>query len=357
MVTVDESGRIVLVNSQTEQMFGYNRDELIGQQIEILMPERFHGAHHAHRTSFLSDPRTRSMGAELDLVARRQDGSEFPADISLSPLHPSSTADDLLVTAIIRDITERRRWEAERAQLAGEQARRREAEQAIRQREEFLTIAAHELKTPLTSVKAAAQFLVRLLDSPSDTPPDLRRPAQQLTSQVARMESLVADLLDASRLQLGRLPMSPEPIDLIPLIQQVIDQFTSAAEQTPARRIVVDAPSSVTGAWDPARLDQVLTNLISNALKYSPAGGEVRITVRCHADEIDVSVADRGIGIAPEDQTGLFQPFARGSTPSRTVSGTGLGLYNSNQIVRRHGGQIRVERQMGVGSTVSFHLP
>jgi PAS domain S-box-containing protein len=192
MVIADADGRIVLVNSQTETVFGYQREELLGQPVELLMPPALAALHQRYRGRYVAQPRTRPMGLGLDLIARRKDGSEFPVEISLSPLH---TAAGLLVTAVVRDVTERKLLEAERQQLADErhrrtleQLRRQDAERAVRDREEFLSIAAHELKTPLTAIKASAQFLERLLNAAAADGPSLTALVGRLTSQIARLE-------------------------------------------------------------------------------------------------------------------------------------------------------------------------
>jgi PAS domain S-box-containing protein len=355
VVVVDRDGRIVLVNTQTERLFGYARDELLGQIVDILLPHRMWAGHVRHRQAYTSDPRIRPMGQQqLDLIALRKDGTEFPAEISLAPLE---TPDGLLVTSMIRDITERKRAEEARAQLASEHAARVHAETEVRAREEFLSIAAHELKTPLTSVKASAQFLDRLLHTPATSPDHLLRLSGQLNSQVDRLEALVADLLDVSRIQLGRLTMRPESVDLVELARQIVKRFESSPELTHKHSLVIDGPVRLAGTWDGQRLDQVLTNLVSNALKYSPDGGDVRIIIRQEGNDAVLRVQDAGIGIAAADQANLFEPFTRGTTLNGSVSGSGLGLYISHQIIEGHGGEMWIESTPGQGSIFGLRLP
>ncbi len=246
---------------------------------------------------------------------------------------------------------------AHRAAIAIDNARLyREEQELVRSREEFLSIASHELKTPLTILKASAQILSRqVLQSDLDRN-RITGCAQRLQVQVDRLETLVADLLDASRLQQGHLELRPEPYDLREIAGEILARFQDAPERSEHHRLTLDAPTPVIGLIDPARLDQVLTNLLSNALKYSPAGGEVRLAIHQCGDQALIAVSDQGIGITPTEQIRLFQPFSRGDAV-RGISGTGLGLYISRQIVERHRGTLTVESQPGIGSTFTFRLP
>jgi signal transduction histidine kinase len=250
----------------------------------------------------------------------------------------------------IGQFIERKRMEAERTRLL-------EAEQAARVREEFLALASHELKTPLTTVKVYGQLLARHLRQPSPDYQRLDRFAHQIQDQIGRLETLVTDLLDASRIQRGRLELHLEDVDLAQLTEQVLSRFELAPERTEDHTVVLDTPEPVEGIWDRARLDQVLTNLISNALKYSPHGGEVRVTVRQSDDHAELIVSDQGIGIAASDRPRLFQPFIRGKSAHLSANGTGLGLYIAAQIVEQHGGTIDLESEPAEGSTFTVRLP
>ena len=249
---------------------------------------------------------------------------------------------------------------ARRAGMAIDNARLlRNAEQAARAREDFLLTASHELKTPLTSVKGAAQLLGRYI---ARAPFDQERAealATRLQQEVLRLEALVADLLDAARIQRGRLDLRPRRTDLAELARRAVERAVGTPVHMPNHTLTLDAPVPVVGDWDPARLAQVLDNLIVNALKYSPDGGEV--VVRVHAEPPPgvalLSVADQGIGIGPADLPKLFQPFARADGVRETTGGTGLGLYITRQLVEAHGGTIEVASELGVGSRFSVRLP
>jgi signal transduction histidine kinase len=248
---------------------------------------------------------------------------------------------------------------ARRAALAIDNARLyREAQDAVRSREEFLSIASHELKTPLTTVKGYSQIISRLLRRTNLDRERLSYLADQLQDQLGRFETLIADLLDISRIQRGGLELRPEQDDLIELTSTVLNRFRFPADSTNAHTFTFDGPESYVGVWDPDRLDQVLTNLLSNAVKYSPAGGDIIIRVEpITEDTVEISVTDPGIGIPPNEQDRLFRPFARSETVQRAISGVGLGLYISRQIVDRHGGSIFLDSMPEKGSTFTVVLP
>jgi signal transduction histidine kinase len=238
---------------------------------------------------------------------------------------------------------------------------RAESERTAHARQEFLLTASHELKTPITAVKMAAHLLDRALVQrrPAFRPDQtsILRWRDQLLLGIQRLETLVADLLDAARIQQGQLRLRPEPIDLVALASAVIERFEHAPERTRFHRLILDAPERVDGVWDASGLDQVLTNLVSNALKYSPDGGDVRLEIRPDADEVVVSVSDTGIGISEELLGNLFSPFVRGSDPHYGIGGTGLGLYITKRIVEQHDGVITIESLPSIGTSVSVTLP
>ncbi len=218
-----------------------------------------------------------------------------------------------------------------------------------RQKEVFLGIASHELRTPLTTIKAYAQLLDRKGYAPSQT--------GRLVAEIGRLERLIAELLDTSRIQQGRLELQRERMDLANLAREVLNRFADVAERTDKHRLVVDATVPVEGVWDPARLDQVLTNLVSNALKYSPQGGEVRVQVRQQEGYAVVTVSDEGIGMAPEERDRLFTPFQRGERARAISGGIGLGLHIASEIIKQHSGTMTVESAPGKGSAFSVQLP
>lgn len=233
----------------------------------------------------------------------------------------------------------------------------REAEGALQARDEFFSVASHELKTPLTGLMLQVQMIQRAARRLSDPTPEV----QQVLSLVATMErslrrltTLTNDLLDVSRIKAGRLDIRPEPMDLTEVANAVIARFADEAENHDCR-IVVEAAEPVAGYWDPSRLDQILTNLVANALAY---GGESDVVVRIlrMPQHVRIEVQDGGPGIAPEDQERIFHRFERASS-NGDGNGLGLGLHITRQIVEAHGGRISLESDIGSGATFIVELP
>ena len=266
--------------------------------------------------------------------------------------------DSRIVAILFNDITERKRVEDESARLLDrERAAREAAVTTARMREEFLAVASHELKTPLTSMKVAAQLLARQLRSGETVSDRVETLATHLLGETNRLDALVADLLDASQVQQGRLKLRREPVDLAALAKAVLERWTDAPERTDRHRLELDVSEPVPGMIDPVRMDRVLTNLISNAIKYSPDGGTIRVSVSRGGDQAQLVVSDEGIGIPDDARSQLFAPFTRGGQESGRIAGIGLGLYISDQIVAQHGGTITVESASGEGSRFQVLVP
>ncbi|MCC7368043.1 MAG: PAS domain S-box protein [Chloroflexi bacterium] len=354
IVITDSSGTIRLVNAQTEALFGYPRERLLGQSVELLVPERYRHAHVRERDAYADAPRTRPMGAGLDLIGLRSDGAEFPVEISLSPME---TADGLIVMSTIRDVTEQRAA-AERAHLlVQERIARTQAEEAVRARNEFLSVAAHELKTPITSLRVFAELLLRQLDQHGSVEPQrLRMALATIDQQSHRISRLIDQLLDLSRIEGGRLTVALEPADLVVVVRMVAD----AIQVRTSRHIIsLDSPDTVLAQIDTLRIEQVLTNLLDNAIKYSPEGGDIQVTIRqpdADCTVTQISIRDRGIGIPAESRAHIFDRFYQAREHNST-SGMGLGLYISRQIVELHGGEIAVESPPDGGSCFTVTLP
>lgn len=254
---------------------------------------------------------------------------------------------------------------ARRASLAVENARLyREAQEAVRLRDVFFSVASHELKTPLTALLLQSQALLRDVarnstvhspERPSHPLPErvLQR-ATHIEKQVLRLDALVNELLDVSRITAGRLELNPSEFDLVELAQEVIARFEDEAVRA-GSPIALAAPECVTGSWDRLRLDEVLTNLVSNALKYG-AGQPLAVEIEADAGAVWIRVRDHGIGIASEDLARIFDKFVR-VVPERSYKGFGLGLWITRQLVEAHGGTIRVTSESGGGSTFMVELP
>lgn len=346
MVIVDGRGRIVFVNELTERLFGYTRDQLVGQAVDMLVPDRLRPRHLEHRSAYFRDPRARPMGVGLELYGRRKDGTEFPVEISLSPL---KTEDGFLALSAIRDVSERKAAE-ERAQLLiREQTTRAALEDAVRLRDGFISVAAHELKTPITSLRGFAELLLREVSSNGVPEPQrLERGLRRIDEQSRRLARLVEQLLDVGRIQSGKLGLEPAAVDVVALVREVA--------KGAGREVVVHGPDALSATVDPLGLERVLTNLVDNAVKYVPAGSPIAVDIRGTGDGIEIVVADAGPGIAPADRERIFEPFYRGDSDSG-ASGMGLGLYVSRQIVEQHGGTLSAVFPKAGGTRMVVALP
>jgi PAS domain S-box-containing protein len=257
------------------------------------------------------------------------------------------------VVLIHEDVTERRRAEESREEaLAEAEQRRDEAERAQGSLQTFLGVVAHDLRGPLTSIRGNAQMLRRRQDS---VDPERRaRALKAIEDEAGRMNGMIGALVDAARVGAGQLEVRPEPTDLVPLARRAVESAQAGSER---HRVVFEAPDELPGVWDPGRLAQVLDNLLGNAVKYSPAGGEVRLRVERRGAEAVVSVTDQGVGIRPEEQPRLFELFSRLDTAG-AIEGTGLGLYITRGIVEAHGGRVWAESAgPGAGATFTVAVP
>jgi len=343
IVIVDGHGSIQLVNAKAEEMFGYTRRELLGRPVEVLLPERFRQAHVGLRGSYVANPRPRPMNAPLDLWAERKDGTEFPVEVGLSPVQ---TKEGILVMSYLTDITERRRAEeALRAAL-------RRAEEVDRLKTQLLSIVSHELRTPLTSIRGQT---TTLLDYADQVTPEERLEALQIVDdEAARLDELISHLLDMSRLEAGNLSVELGATDVRPILIEAVSRMAAHA---PSHKLVVNLPPTLPPAQaDPRRVMQIVSNLLDNAIKFSPPGAMVRVDAEADTDTVRVQVHDQGLGIAPENLPRIFDRFYRVEETGVRTSGAGLGLAICKGLVEAMGGQMAVTSQVGQGSVFSFSL-
>jgi len=346
IVVVDRSGKVVHVNAVAEDVFGYARAEIVGQAVEVLIPARFRGVHQSHRSGYAASPRVRPMGPGLELVGLRKTGEEFPADISIAPLEAGGERWSM---AAVRDVSERRRME-EKARLY------RQAQAEVRERDEFLSIASHELRTPVTALQLQLQLLRKVAQrSREEVPRAVAERLEALERQTRRVSLLVSELLDLSRLRLGRLDLRREETDLAEMARDVVAPFQEDAQAARGSRVLLEASGPALGKFDRVRLEQVLTNLLANAVKFGE-GKPISVRVEAVDGVVRLAVADQGIGVAPEDRERIFGRFER-AVSARHFGGLGLGLFIARQIVEAHGGTIRLEGAEASGSTFTVELP
>lgn len=332
VLIADPFGLIVLANQQAGKMFGYTSSELIGLPMAALLPDEAPGR---------------------EAQARRRDGSTFPAEVRAAPMEQRG---ERLTTRMIRDLTERKAAEEERFHAVERLREIERLKQMDAFKTQFINMAAHELGTPLTPVRLQVDLLKMDVTGPLTA--QQRRALAILDRNVERLRALLEDVLQVARLQAGRLAVDKQDADLARLLLEAVETF-----QEPARRAGVHIETRLAPGLhayvDAKRITQVLFNLISNAIKFTPPGGSIVVEAEGSEEGVVFRVRDTGDGMKPEDISRLFQPFTQvHDRAQRTQPGTGLGLYISKGIVDLHGGHIKAESEgLGKGATFTVALP
>lgn len=346
VVIIDESGMIVQLNAETERLFGYGRDELLNRPIEMLVPERLRALHAAHRCAYFRNPLPKSMGSSVALSGLRKDGTEFPIDIALSPM---PTESGLFVAGAVRDMTHQRQLE-DRLRLHA-----RELEEADRHRDQFLTTLAHELNSPLSAIAYSAELL-RL----SDATAELRQRAAAIVLEETNfMRRLVQDLGELARVRRGDFSVSTAPIDLEDAARLAIEISRPLIERHEHALEIDLPPAPVRASGDAARLVQIVTNLLTNAARYTPAGGHIRVLIEEEGGAAVLKVKDDGIGIPKERLTSVFTLFTRLERARQShVGGMGIGLAFARRLAEIQGGSLEaLSEGEGKGSEFVMRLP
>jgi protein-histidine pros-kinase len=341
MVIVNAQGHIVLVNAQTEKLFGYSRAALVGARVEMLIPEGYRDAEETLRGD-VAEPHVRVIGAGPQLYGKHEDGTAFPVEVSLSPLQ---TEDGLLVSMAIRDITERKLIEEKLAE-------------ASRLKSAFLANMSHELRTPLNAIIGFAELMHKGKSGPMA--PDHHEYLGDILTSAKHLLQLINDVLDLAKVESGNLEFEPEPVELPRLVGEVCDVLRGlASRKRLAIQIEIDDQISRV-LIDAARIKQVLYNFVSNAIKFTKEGGTITVRMGQASDpaEFRIDVEDTGVGISADDVPKLFVEFQQLDTgAAKRFQGTGLGLALTKRLVEGHHGRVEVKSTLGVGSTFSAILP
>lgn len=343
IVVVDNDGQIILVNRQTERLFGYPREELLNKPVETLIPDELRSSHSVTRKAYFGEPKVREMGADLDLSGRRKDGSEFPIEISLSPL---DTPRGLFAAAAVRDITARKQ----------DERRLQEYAQTLKasnvQLEQFAYVASHDLQAPLRNIVGFNQLLQRKLSASCS--PDETELFGIIDECARRMQSLIDGLLELSRVNSTRLKR--KPLSVSTLVDHARLQLQSTLEDANA---TVECRSEASVEGDEALLTQLLQNLISNGVKFQPDGAQPKIVIeseRSGGGRQTIRIQDNGIGIDTEKLDAIFTMFRRLHS-AEEYPGTGIGLAVCQKIVELHDGRIWAESSPGEGTCFCVELP
>jgi PAS domain S-box-containing protein len=335
---MDHQGRIVEFNPAAEQVFGYSFSEVVGKDMaDIIIPPSLREAHRSGLAHYLATGKGPIMDNRIELSAIRRDGSEFPVELTVTRTRMSG---DPLFSGFIRDITERKRVEAEK-------------NRAIEARDELVAVVSHELKNPMSAIATSAELILRRM--PTDQRDSVTvKSLEMIRGSIHRMSRLTSDLLDITKVEAGRLTLNESPQNVAHIIDETLESLRPVAEQKKIK-LEKSLEAQLPQAYcDRDRIIQVLSNLIGNAIKFSDEARSVFIEAHSIRDEIEFQVRDQGPGIPPEQVGKVFDRFWQAKQTA--FKGAGLGLPISKGIVEAHGGKIWVKSKVGEGSTFFFTL-
>ncbi|MCU0435227.1 MAG: PAS domain-containing sensor histidine kinase [Bacteroidia bacterium] len=375
IVVVNQRGEMVRCNPSACIMFGFSQEEMLGNRVEMLVPQKYAGSHAARHDAYTTNPEPRKMGANRDLFARRKDGSEFPVEISLSPFTRNN---EKYVIAFVVDITLRKQAEEKLHNYSADlerQVRNRTLilEEAIdelqktkdqlhaaleKERElnelktRFVSMASHEFRTPLATMLSSLSLVTKYGET-NDKDKQAKH-VQRIKNSITHLNDILNDLLSVSKLEEGKLTQHPEPTQICPFIAEVLTELKPLAGTDVLLVSECHCPEEIT--IDSKLLKHILFNLVSNAIKYSPAGKTVSVNAGVEDNELVIHITDQGIGIPEEDQKHLFTRFFRGRNAAH-IPGTGLGLH----IVAKHtelmNGSVTFVSRENHGTTFTLRFP
>ena len=340
MIIVNEAGEITVVNEQAEEMFGYDREEMIGKTIEFLLPAGMRGKHVDHRNSYTKKPSLRPMGVGLELQGCRSDGTVFPVEISLSPV---KTGTGSFVSSVIRDVTKRK--ELEQEIIAARQA----AERANKANSAFLAAASHDLRQPVQALSLLNGALRRTVKDPL-----AQEMVESQEHSLDAMTNLLNSLLDISRLDAGAVNPEIEDFSVQRLIDRLSAEFSRQAQHKGLQFAADDCDAVVRS--DPHLLGEIIQNFVSNAIRYTDKG-DVKLTCDQLDDKLKVNVTDTGIGIEQDQFEEIFKEFHQCKTPGSNSEGFGLGLAIVRRLADLLGHEVAVESTPGKGSCFCISMP
>lgn len=364
-LTIDTRGVIQTANAAALEAFGYSASELIGKNVTILMSEAHGTGHQGHLDRYVDSGATRVVGSMRELEAVRKDGSVFPMEIEVTKVQVGRNE---IFTGMIRDISARKADEAKIRELTRSLERKvddrtkklssanRDLKELIQSRSEFLSTVSHELKTPLTSIAAFADILNR--NGADNLTERQKKQLAVVRRNAARLRVLTDDLLDVSRVDSGTFMIESKVFDMVALVTELVENFRPTVNERQQVLVLSLPEGPIWTNGDPVRFSQAISNLVSNASKYSGAGEEIAVSVCTWDDNLELTICDTGIGISNKDQLRLFTSYFRADNEeTRAVSGTGLGLMIVRSIIEKHGGTISLDSEPGRGTKVTVRLP
>lgn len=352
IIQVDRNRRIILINRMTEKLFGFTREELLGQAIEILLPDDFPSTQPRGGSAYWHQPLAGISNSAFAIQGRRKDGSGLLAEISLCPVQ---SREGFSTIAMIRDIGGRGAIEdqlrAMQEKLTNELRLRREMERAGRLRIDFLSDMSHELRTSLDTVIGFSELLAEELKGPLNQ--DQMRFVQHIHTDSMHLLNLFNEILDLSKIEAGRLQLRSETFEMSAAVEEVLSAVRSKSE-TKSIRMETRLDASLTLHADCLRFKQILFRLLSNAVKCTPERGKIRIAATHRNSFVEIAVTDTGIGIPRTEHESVFEV---GTRPKGVREGTGLGLAITKALVEQHGGRIWIESKPRKGNRFAFTIP
>ncbi|HLG86514.1 MAG TPA: ATP-binding protein [Alphaproteobacteria bacterium] len=340
MVIIDEQFRMQLINARTEELFGHRRAELLDRPVQMLMPQSSQAIYLAQVTALLSNPVGPRPERLVDLCGLRKDGSVFPIEVSLAPLE---TETGTLVSSAIRDVTQRRQIEASLAE-------------ANKAKSEFLASVSHELRTPLNAIIGFSEMIRDAMIGPVDA--RYREYAGDISASGRHLQNIINDILDISKIEGGRLELREETVSISDTVEACRRIVLPMADTASVSLSIAIPDALPLIRSDEMRFRQILLNIMSNAVKFTPAGGRVRVSAWSEADGAVIAVEDTGIGMRREDIAVALEPFRQiDGVLSRRFDGTGLGLPLAKALVELHGGRLDIDSTPGEGTTVRILMP
>lgn len=389
IILTNGAGEIIMVNPAIERMFGYTRNELKGQPIEILIPDKYKPHHHQLRDGFYHKPSNRVMGQGRDLNGRKKDGTDMPVEVSLSHYRRD---DELFVIAFLVDITQRKEIELsmlkQKAELEKitDKIRQLNADlevkveertlilkEALQKLEEsqqelsealdkerqlneiksrFVSMASHEFRTPLTTVLSSASLLSKYTTAADQEKRE--KHIQRIKNSVNNLNDILEDFLSLGKLNEGRVDKKVEKLNLKEILSDTLEEMKAMLKK--GQHFELDCDGNCDALTDKKLFRNILINLVSNAIKFSDEGKTIIITGKAEGDKATVSVADQGIGISKEDQEHLFSSFFRAANATN-IQGTGLGLHIVKRYVDLLEGEVILQSELNKGTTVTFTIP
>lgn len=350
VIQMDTEGNVNYWNLQAEKIFGWSKREAIGQKLSrLIIPPRYREAHEKGLSHFLMTGEGPILNKRIEIEAIKKDGTEIPVELSVTPLRIDNK---FSFSAFVRDISERKK-EQEKIRVTEENLR-----SAIKARDEFISICSHELKTPLTSMRIQFQLAQKLYREGNPKvfeKESVRKRIEISNKQLSRMGRLIDNMLDVSNISSGKLALEQKEVDLLVLTKEIIDSFQEQLEYSHIDLKIETKSPPFLIQGDAYRMEQVISNLLNNAIKYGN-NNPVKIIFDHQGDKVLLSFVDEGLGIDPKNLKMIFNRYDRGMDSSK-ISGLGLGLYLSKQIVEAHKGQIKVESVVGKGSTFTVEFP